>query len=167
MKIPSSQETIGSVVLQWFNQRFHCNKLKDLLLFYVLMSFLLSLYIFINAYQNNALLLWPAILFWFFISGISTYVVCKFISANIEGNFFKEKHVDLKRRILIIGGSFSALFFLRMIKITDIYYYSYLAIPIALSFFVSTLFVLLWLIRYEKRNGTVRIMIEEKRGGKR
>lgn len=166
MKMSYPQETIGSVILQWFNQRFHCNKLRDRLIFYALLGFLISLYVFINAYQNDALLLWPAIIIWLFISGISSYVVYRFISTNITGNFFKEIHADIKKRILIVGISFSALFFLRTIKIADIYYYSFLAIPIALSFFVSTIVVLLWLVRYEKRNGKVLIMIEGKKAGK-
>jgi hypothetical protein len=163
MNIDKQQETIGQLIIKGIKQYLHCNKLRDRLLFYCLLGLLINFFVFINAYQRNAIILFPALLIWFFISGISTYLVYRQITAKIIGNVYKEIQAGLKKRILILGISFIILFFLQKIEIADIYYYSFLAIPITLSFFIATAVTLIWLIDYESKNGDVFIVIDRKK----
>ncbi len=159
----NQQETIGHLITEWVKQHFHCNKLKDRLLFYALLGFLINIYVFINAYHIKAILLFPSLLIWLFISTVSTYLVYRHIVTRIVGNIYKEIQVGPKRRILILGIFLFILYIFRKININDTFYYSFLAIPITLSFFITTIALLIWLIHYESKKGEVFIVIEKKR----
>src|SRR3990172_1233661 len=95
-------ETLGSLIIKWFQENMPCNKLRTRLMGYTLFSFLINIYIFINAYNNNAILLFPALLEWILLSSISTYLVYRQIISSIVGNLYKEFSVEPKRHILII-----------------------------------------------------------------
>ena len=157
-KSGDQNETLGYLIMKWFQQHFHCDRLRDRFLYYTGLSFFINLYVFIMAYRNNAILLSPALFLWIFMVGISVYFVRKNISTRIVGNRFKESQAGVKKRILIISFSLFILYFLRRIKIPATLFYPFLAIPISLSFLGATIVTLIWIIHYESNNGAVFIV---------
>ena len=55
------------------------------------------------------------------------------------------------------------LYLLQKINFSDVFYYSFLAIPITLSFFIASVSALIWLVNYETKNGDVFIRKIENR----
>lgn len=156
------QEMLIHLIIKWFQQRFYRNRLRDRLLCYAIMSFLINIYVFLTAYRNNAILLFPALLLWIVVAGGSAYVVRKSISTRIVRNTYKEIQTGVKKRVLFVGICLLILYLFQRMKISNTVFHSFVAIPVTLSFFFATVITFVWLLRYESKKGTVLVIKERK-----
>jgi len=154
---------LGQLIIRWIHQRFHWNRLRVRLLYYTLLALLINSYAVFKAYGSDAIMLFPSFLLWLFMAAVSIYFVCRQVARRVSGNWYVEGDSIFKKRILVLGTSMLILFLLRTADIPALLFYSFLAIPITLSFFLSACAALIWVIRYESRKGTIFVM-RSKRG---
>lgn len=151
----TDQKTLFQLIIERIQKYYHRNRLRNRFVLYTLLAFLLNCYIFAGAkdYLEIQSVI-KGILLGILGGMFAAYFDWKHTIKRISGNIYTEFPVGNIYHILRIIIGIGIAYFLYKLNLSEKLFY-HVAIPAAVAFFVASLTLLVWLINYERKMGTV------------
>lgn len=144
-------------IMDLFYMKFSGNRLIYRLIFYFFFGFAFHLYVVATTSHIEIPSLYIGVILGLLGGLLYGRRAVRNIEDNITGNIYKEPQSTLTKRIIILCVFFSIILLLDLVKIPQKVFFPYFALPITLLYPIAVFFTIIWLFRYEKKNGPVHI----------